>query len=548
MILQTIADLKTTDGSTVTNGFANVLGYWNVNDGGGGEFYWDSISTEDDNTGTIFEVSGVITGRWKRLFSGVVNVKWFGVVNGLDFSKGLQNRLNLQKALDLSKVLGGMAINFSKGDYVLDVAVPLNIPSHTTLSGIVGKSMIHIDPATIVNMSTRPYPLTNSSVFFSTDDGNQPLWSNGTSVKNITINGISMTCDYTRGSLPTGYDLKGITILAGTNINITNCNFNNIPQTGIYVNNCNTWKITNNTAIGCGFGHATAPATNNGISTAGQGVSTDLTQQCTSGAISNNICNYNRDEGIQFGFTRGVVITSNVCIGNGDLGIEGDTTYNSSSTEASLGIEIPSQAVISNNYVDGLKQDGTYGKGGIGFAGGNEGIVIISNNLIKNLTGKPAIAANQISGGKCLIDGNFIDRVDPDATQHQISINIEDVTVTNNRFARQGNSNHHADIYIAGTVISADVRNNNSDGNYNFISLYTYQAGLDGILKNINICDNQCKKSISSTVSIRTDLDQAIDIINIERNQFYNLNSSHASNQYGVILTQKVTNDVTINS
>lgn len=57
----------------------NVLGYYAKGDGGGGLFYWDSTSTETDNGGTIIQATGVSTGRWKRVFSGAVNVKWFGV-------------------------------------------------------------------------------------------------------------------------------------------------------------------------------------------------------------------------------------------------------------------------------------------------------------------------------------------------------------------------------------------------------------------------------------------------------------------------------------
>jgi len=41
-------------------------------------FYWDAASTEVDNGGTIIQATAITTGRWKRVFSGAVNVKWFG--------------------------------------------------------------------------------------------------------------------------------------------------------------------------------------------------------------------------------------------------------------------------------------------------------------------------------------------------------------------------------------------------------------------------------------------------------------------------------------
>lgn len=59
-------------------GRVDVLGYSYIGDGGGGLFYWDSTSTEADNGGTIIQATGVTTGRWKRVYNGTVNVKWFG--------------------------------------------------------------------------------------------------------------------------------------------------------------------------------------------------------------------------------------------------------------------------------------------------------------------------------------------------------------------------------------------------------------------------------------------------------------------------------------
>ena len=82
MVVDSIAALQAT--TIPTYNFANVLGYSKAADGGGGDFFWDSSSTDADNGGTIFQVTGVTTGRWKRLYSGALNVKWFGAVKGED--------------------------------------------------------------------------------------------------------------------------------------------------------------------------------------------------------------------------------------------------------------------------------------------------------------------------------------------------------------------------------------------------------------------------------------------------------------------------------
>jgi hypothetical protein len=61
-----------------------LMGYGAAGDGGGGQFYWDGNSTEDDNFGTIIKpeppAGWTGPGRWKRLLGDANgwNVKWFG--------------------------------------------------------------------------------------------------------------------------------------------------------------------------------------------------------------------------------------------------------------------------------------------------------------------------------------------------------------------------------------------------------------------------------------------------------------------------------------
>jgi hypothetical protein len=58
---------------------AFVSGYATEGDGGGDEFYWNSTSTATDDDGTIVKLDTITIGRYIRLYSGPLNVKWFGV-------------------------------------------------------------------------------------------------------------------------------------------------------------------------------------------------------------------------------------------------------------------------------------------------------------------------------------------------------------------------------------------------------------------------------------------------------------------------------------
>lgn len=77
--VQNIAALRNVTGVGISNYQTIIVdGYTTAGDGGGGTFWWNSTSTVADDGGTIIAPTGVGTGRWYRLYSGVINVKWFG--------------------------------------------------------------------------------------------------------------------------------------------------------------------------------------------------------------------------------------------------------------------------------------------------------------------------------------------------------------------------------------------------------------------------------------------------------------------------------------
>lgn len=80
--VDTIADLRAIDPTAVANDKKTILvrGYATAGDTGGGEFYWNSTSTTTDNGGTVIQATAIVTGRWERVHTGSLNVKWFGAV------------------------------------------------------------------------------------------------------------------------------------------------------------------------------------------------------------------------------------------------------------------------------------------------------------------------------------------------------------------------------------------------------------------------------------------------------------------------------------
>ena len=91
----TVTDLKGNAGS-VSNERATLLGYNSVGDDGGGEFYWNSTSTATVDNGVVFAVTGVMTGRWIRLFNTSLNPRYYGAKGDstTDDSTAFSNCLN----------------------------------------------------------------------------------------------------------------------------------------------------------------------------------------------------------------------------------------------------------------------------------------------------------------------------------------------------------------------------------------------------------------------------------------------------------------------
>ena len=108
-----------------------VEGYGSAGDGGGGIFLWNSASTLADNDGTIIRPNDVVAtsaGRWIRLYTGPVNVRWFGAGLGLG-----SDLARIMSALVVLTATGG-ELFFPAATYFL--SGPIDITSNNiTLRG-----------------------------------------------------------------------------------------------------------------------------------------------------------------------------------------------------------------------------------------------------------------------------------------------------------------------------------------------------------------------------------------------------------------------------
>ena len=131
VVVDSIANMKNLNTEIGANATVEVLGYYSKGDGGGGTFYWDSTSVEDDNGGTIIEATGVADGRWIRNCSGSVNVKWFGAVG--DYSDATQTGTNdspsVEAAILFIENTEKNTLFFPDGYYYLETMVDISIES-----------------------------------------------------------------------------------------------------------------------------------------------------------------------------------------------------------------------------------------------------------------------------------------------------------------------------------------------------------------------------------------------------------------------------------
>jgi hypothetical protein len=100
-----------------------VRGYLAPGDGGGGIFYWDDPSTDPEDMGiVILPDAQPAQGRWRRAFSGPVDIRWFGAQPD-DDSKGALNVIAISAALDAVANRGGGIVCLPQGTWYVSATI-----------------------------------------------------------------------------------------------------------------------------------------------------------------------------------------------------------------------------------------------------------------------------------------------------------------------------------------------------------------------------------------------------------------------------------------
>ncbi|MGN6398321.1 MAG: hypothetical protein ACTHMI_22300 [Mucilaginibacter sp.] len=181
-----ISDLIGLTGSTNDETIL-LLGYNSINDGGGGEFYWDSSSTQADDGGSVIQPTGVMTGRWVRIFyTKKVNVRFFGAVGDgltddltainnaivycatnnyvLTFDNTtyyLSDTLNIFNSIDIQCNQTTLKTN-----YPTSKASPIILINNVTGFSLAGQLTLLANTTDQTNTQTDGLVITNSSQFY----------------------------------------------------------------------------------------------------------------------------------------------------------------------------------------------------------------------------------------------------------------------------------------------------------------------------------------------------------------------------------------------
>ena len=152
----------------------NVKGFYALYDGGGGTFLWDDTSTATPIIGMIIQVTGITTGRWKRIVTYPLNIKWFGA-KGIGIPGYKQDSVAILASINYLKSKGGGELYFPKSNSYYGwngqgITLGDNIEIFGDGAGIT--EIKHVNPESAVSYFPGVIFFTTS---YATDNGHNPI-------------------------------------------------------------------------------------------------------------------------------------------------------------------------------------------------------------------------------------------------------------------------------------------------------------------------------------------------------------------------------------
>ena len=149
-----IAALKLLGSAISDNDSVTVLGYYAEGDGGGGTFFWDASSTATDDGGTIIQATGVTTGRWIRVYSGPINVKWLGAKGDGVGVAGVYTGTDDSDAI-LNAIYNFLDVYIPAGIYIMNETIDLGTYGRNSMTwkgAGHGKTMLKFNNTALTNL------------------------------------------------------------------------------------------------------------------------------------------------------------------------------------------------------------------------------------------------------------------------------------------------------------------------------------------------------------------------------------------------------------
>lgn len=194
---------------------ATLAGYYTAaSRSGGGRLVWDAASSEADNGFTVFQVTGVPTGRWKRVVKGPLYLAQSGAIADYSGSTGTDNRVTVQAAMDVAAAFSG--------HLVVDGHYGLTFDTASTGLGFDIPSDFHLE----YNAKGQFSALAHNDTIYQF----HRIWGKN----NVTITNANLDGRKDLNAAVTGEFGMGIDVRGGSNITINGAKTVNMWGDGYY--------------------------------------------------------------------------------------------------------------------------------------------------------------------------------------------------------------------------------------------------------------------------------------------------------------------------